>query len=191
MANVFKKERTINISACFSVTLPISMFAFKRGWIFIVLVFFLGCASTKPIAQTIASGSAVAVWDLENFTIDTDSAPAMSDIGELLSARIIETVSAVGTVVERQQLLLALEELNIGTTGLIDDTKRLSVGKIVGARFMVLGGYMVVNQSFRLDLRLVEVETGKILKTAQKTVESEDVAIWLDAASSAAADLVP
>jgi len=42
----------------------------------------------------------------------------------------------------------------------------------------------------RLDLRLVEVETGKILKTAQRVRAATDVAQWLSAAQEAADELI-
>jgi len=54
---------------------------------------------------------------------------------------------------------------------------------------MVFGGYMLIGTTMRIDLRLVEVETGKVLKAVQKTALSNDISGWLDAAGKAAAEL--
>jgi len=93
-------------------------------------------------------------------------------------------------VVERKRLVLALEELRLGTTSLVDEATRLRLGKIVGARWMIFGGYMVVAGKMRLDLRLVEVETGKVRKAAQKTTASSDFTEWMATTRSAAEELL-
>jgi curli biogenesis system outer membrane secretion channel CsgG len=152
----------------------------------IFLVFyFLGC-STAPAMDR--KPGAVAVWDLENLS---PVEPNPADLGELLSAQVIDTLGESGgfNVVERQRLLLVLEELNIGSSDIADASTRLRVGKIVGAKFMVFGSYFVMDSTMRLDLRMVEVETGKILKAAERTVSGNDLSTWLNAAREAAREL--
>ena len=154
--------------------------------IFVVLIaFVVGCA-TKPVSYK--EGTAIAAWDLEDLSPIESGRP---DLGELLSAKVIETLKETGgyTVVERERLLLALEELGLGTTSLVDETTRLRIGRIVGARLMVFGGYQVIMDKMRLDLRLVEVETGSILKAAQKTTSAADLSAWLRAAREATVEL--
>ena len=65
-------------------------------------------------------------------------------------------------------MLLVLEELNLGTSGLISESTRLEIGRIIGARSMVFGSYIVINNIMRMDLRKVEVETGLVLKAISK-----------------------
>jgi len=86
-------------------------------------------------------------------------------------------------------LVLALEELNLGTTSLVDESTRLQIGRIVQAQLMVFGGYQVIADHMRLDLRLVEVQTGKILKAAKQITSGTDMSSWLKAAAEAAAEL--
>jgi curli biogenesis system outer membrane secretion channel CsgG len=131
---------------------------------------------------------AVAVWDLENLN-PADQTP--TDLGELLSAQVIDTLGESGgfKVVERQRLLLVLEELNIGSSDIAAASTRLRVGKIVGAKFMVFGSYFVMDSMMRLDLRMVEVETGKIVKAAERTVSGKDLSTWLNTAREATRDL--
>ncbi len=154
--------------------------------IFVVLVAFVASCATKPVSYK--EGTTVAAWDLENLSPMECGRP---DLGELLSAKVIETFKETGnyTVVERERLLLVLEELGLGTTSLADETTRLRIGRIVGARLMVFGAYQVIADKMRLDLRLVEVETGSILKAAQKTTSAADLSGWLKAAREATTEL--
>lgn len=159
-----------------------------RGFLasFLVMAVLLSACSGVPPHQ---QGTTIAVWDLENLSPEDTAGP---DLGELLAAKVIEVVEGKGPyeVVERDRLLLALEQLNLGTTALVDESSRLRLGQMVGADMMVFGGYMVIADQMRLDLRLVEVETGKILKTAQRVRAATDVAQWLTAAEEAADELI-
>ena len=144
-----------------------------------------GCA-TEQIRQRINTG--IAVWDLEDLS---PMGSARSNLGALLSSKIIETLDEMGkhTVVERERLLLALQELNLGTTPLVDTATQLRIGKLVGAQLMVFGTYLVIENKMRLDLRLVEVETGRILKASQKTLSTSDLSKWFQAIKETTAEL--
>lgn len=153
----------------------------------LVCIPMLVACATQPILYE--TGVTIAVWDLDNVSA-LDSTRA--DLGELLSARVIETLMRKGkhSVVERERLLLALEELRLGTTTLVDESARLELGRLVGARLMVFGGYQIIEKMMRIDLRMVEVESGKVLKAVQKTTSAADLSGWLNAASEAAAELL-
>ncbi|MBW2107496.1 MAG: hypothetical protein JRI36_02355 [Deltaproteobacteria bacterium] len=160
---------------------------FHRAWTTIILVIWAaGCA---VIPETTHRGEAVAVWDLENLT---PSAPGMVNLGEALAAKIIETLKETGKVrvIERQRLILALEELNLGSSVLVDQETRLQIGKMVGARLMVFGAYQRIADTMRLDIRLVEVNTGKVIRAAKQLVSGSRVGPWLEAAQKAAKNLL-
>ena len=145
-----------------------------------------GCASF-PEQETQRT---VAVWDLENLSPGTETRP---DLGGLLGSEIIQTVQQTGDiqVVEREKLVAILEELRLGSSILTDESTRLKVGRLLGAREMIFGGYMVVGSTMRIDLRRVEVETGRVLKTAKQTAAAGDLAAWLAAARQAGRALYP
>lgn len=144
-----------------------------------------GCA-VAPVNQSLP---AVAVWDLEDVS---PGAAGEQGIGEVLALRIVEIARARGiSVVERQKLLLAVEELQIGSSALADESTRLRLGKITGARLMVFGGYLAVGNRVRMDLRLVDVETGKILRTASRTGPGGGIESLVDLCGKAAGDLFP
>lgn len=66
-------------------------------------------------------------------------------------------------VVERERLQAILDELELGHEGFADPASAAKVGKLLGARYMVLGGYFQLASTLRIDARVVEVETSRIL----------------------------
>ncbi len=131
----------------------------------------------------------VAVWDMENMSPDR---PLAMGWGELLSGGIIQVFQESGdyAVVEREKLLRVLEELQLGSSVLADDETRLRLGRLVGAQRMVFGGYLVMGEMMRLDLRLVEVETGAVVNATHRTLSAADPASGLNAAKEAARELI-
>jgi curli biogenesis system outer membrane secretion channel CsgG len=158
------------------------------GWVFVVLLVALGltgCAGAPPSGEPVA----VAVWDLENLGAAANADNAM---GALLASQIaahLETVPGF-RVVERQELLKALEELNIGSSQLADAETRLKLGAIIGARQMVFGAFQQYGDAVRLDVRRVDVASGKIIKTSSATADGTGGSALLDAADRAAQGLV-
>lgn len=69
------------------------------------------------------------------------------------------------TIVERDRLQEIIDELKLGQSKTIDKKTAAKIGKLLGARYMVLGGYFDVMGMLRVDARVVEVETGKIVKS--------------------------
>jgi curli biogenesis system outer membrane secretion channel CsgG len=129
----------------------------------------------------------VAVWDLEDLSIMGNAQP---DLSEFLTARVQETVRNNGVVVvEREKLLSVLGELSLGSSELADESARLRIGRIAGAKRMIFGGYQIIGQSMRIDLRMVETETGRVLRAVEKTVEDGGMTGRLSAAEEAARNL--
>ena len=154
------------------------------GMIALMACFFHGCASA-PEHEGVR---AVAVWDLENLSPGSSTSP---DLGQVLSGEIIQAIKQSGDiqVVEREKLVAVMEELKLGSSDLADDSARLRVGRMIGAREMVFGGYMVVGNAMRLDLRRVDVETGKVVRTAKRSTDALDLGKWVFSAREAAEEL--
>lgn len=68
-------------------------------------------------------------------------------------------------VVEREQINQLLGEQNLGAQGRIDSATISRIGKVTGARYMVMGTFMDFYGDFRIDARLVNTETSEIVKT--------------------------
>ncbi|MBE0617892.1 MAG: hypothetical protein IH608_08210 [Proteobacteria bacterium] len=113
---------------------------------------------------------------------------AEDDWGEILAGKVAETLQARDyPVVERQRLAMLLEELSLGSGALADESTRLRVGRLSGARLMVFGGYQVFGEQARVDLRLVDVETGRVVRAAQRSGPAEVSAVIRASGEAAAA----
>lgn len=67
------------------------------------------------------------------------------------------------TVVERQKLQAILDELELGHSKAIDKKTAVKVGKLIGARYILMGGYFELVGTLRIDARVVDVQTGEIV----------------------------
>jgi curli biogenesis system outer membrane secretion channel CsgG len=141
-----------------------------------------GCAAT-PVTDSPVN-RALAIWTLEDLSLPGTGQP---ELAEILTAKVMETAEALGTypLVERERLLAILQELNLGSSQLADEATGLRIGRLVGARLMLFGAYQTVASQMRIDLRVVDVETGKVISTAENTVPAGNLAGWLKAAEMA------
>lgn len=69
-------------------------------------------------------------------------------------------------LVERERLQDVLDELKLTRSGMFDQKAVANIGKLVGARLLVLGSYFQILNVFRIDARLVDVETGITITAA-------------------------
>src|SRR5262249_13213946 len=59
-------------------------------------------------------------------------------------------------------------------SGAIDPASAAKVGKLLGARYQVLGGYFDLAGTLRVDARVVEVETGRVVKSVAASGKPDD-----------------
>jgi TolB-like protein len=67
-------------------------------------------------------------------------------------------------VVDRTSLNELLAEQDIGASGRVDEATASRIGKLVGAKYMILGSFTDLYGEMRLDTRIVDVETSEIEK---------------------------
>lgn len=70
-------------------------------------------------------------------------------------------------IVERSQLRAILDEQNLVREGAVDPNTAARIGRLVGARYIVTGVFMDIGGTFRMDGRIVNVETGEIMRTVE------------------------
>jgi TolB-like protein len=76
-------------------------------------------------------------------------------------------------VVEREELQKLLDEQNLGTAGRVDPQTAAKLGKLVGARYVVTGVFIDFYGDFRIDARLINVETGEIVKVESDRMQRD------------------
>jgi len=70
-------------------------------------------------------------------------------------------------VVERGRIQELLQEQNLLAEGRVDPATAAQIGQIVGARYMVLGGFVDLFGDFHMNARIVDVETSEIVSSQQ------------------------
>ncbi|HEX9283146.1 MAG TPA: CsgG/HfaB family protein [Gemmatimonadales bacterium] len=92
-----------------------------------------------------------------------------------IAAMLISELSAnpAARVVEREEIQKLLEEQNLGASGRVDPQTAAKVGRLVGARYVVLGTFIDFYGDFRVDARLVNVETSEIVKVEKDQAQRD------------------
>lgn len=146
------------------------MAGLKRGILFIV---FLVWTTLLP---TSGDDTTLAVLDFENNSIfnSEEVQPLSKGLAEIMITEL-NGIQAI-RVVERQRFRSMLDELKLSQSGLVSEKKSVEVGKLIGAQHLVFGGYIVApNEKIRIDVRIVEVETGLTIKAGEVTGKIKDV----------------
>lgn len=123
-------------------------------------------AQRKPVKPTVA----ILYFDYDG------SSEEMGFLRKGLTQMLVSDLAGVGEVdiVERVRLQDALEELELNRTNKIDQRSASRVGKLLGARYLVMGGYFDISGTLRMDARVVEVETGKVVASLGKHGKAAD-----------------
>jgi TolB-like protein len=131
-----------------------------------------GRAEAAPSADATAQGTTLAVLYFD-YSGKNESLQALQ---KGLAQMLITDLTATETlrVVERERLQAVLQEQKLTATGKIDTKTAARIGKLLGARHLVLGSYFDVAGSLRVDARLVDVETGEIVKSLGAQGKAEE-----------------
>ncbi len=79
-------------------------------------------------------------------------------LAEMLASDLAGTPGV--RIIERVEVQATLDELELGHSGIVDPTTAARIGKLVGARWLLMGSYFEFQGTLRIDARLVNVETG-------------------------------
>lgn len=78
-------------------------------------------------------------------------------------------------LVDRSRVQEVLAEIELGASGKVDANTAAQVGKIVGARYMIMGGFIDWYSDLRFDARIVDVETSEIIQAKFVRGKREDM----------------
>lgn len=79
-----------------------------------------------------------------------------------LAQMLVTDLSSMGDLqlVERVDLEAVLKELKLGSSGKVDPATRNKIGKLLGARYLIAGGYFEFGKTLRVDAKIIDVERG-------------------------------
>ena len=78
-------------------------------------------------------------------------------------------------LVERGQIQQLLDEQELGAGGRVDANTAAQIGRLIGARYMIFGSFIDFYGDFRLDARIIDGETGEVIKTDRARGPREDL----------------
>jgi len=80
----------------------------------------------------------------------------------------------VYTIVERKELDRVLTEMELSLSGMVDEKTAVQIGKLSGAAYILLSSLRMDEGMFYLSMRIVSVETGRVIRTSIKKTDSFD-----------------
>ena len=101
-----------------------------------------------------------------------DSAELGEGAAEILRTTLAETGKY--TVVERSMLKKVLKEQKLGLSGVINQNTAVGIGKILGAQIVAAGSVVKLGESYTLNIRFVDVETGEVISGKKLTAKSRE-----------------
>jgi TolB-like protein len=118
---------------------------------------------------TAAAARTIAIAYFDNNTGKADLDPLRKGLADML----ITDLGNVGSlqIVERDKLNQVLGELKLSQSKFIDPRTAQKLGKGLAAEFIMTGGYVVAGDSLRVDVRVLEVTSGKV--AASEKVEGK------------------
>ena len=112
--------------------------------------------------------NSIALIDLAPQGISAVEAAAITD-------RIAHELFQTGkfTVLERSKIEAMFEEMGLSQSGCTDNECIIELGKMLSAQQIVIGSVSKVGQTYSISLRMVSVETGKLMTTATEDVRGD------------------
>jgi curli biogenesis system outer membrane secretion channel CsgG len=139
------------------------------------------CATTRPVPEPAPAAAAaprpaapsvrrqtVAVFPFANDSVGAQ--PRLDFLSDWLADSLAAAFQSSGElrVVERRELLKILAEQKLGSSALASKEGRLELGKIAGAQTMVFGSFGAVADVLQVNARVVDVESGVILRSSTR-----------------------
>jgi TolB-like protein len=133
------------------------------------LVLLLCIPAACALSQDKGQKTIAILYFENNSVVDKDKLdPLKKGLADMLITEMSKIKSL--KVVERQRIQSVVEELNLGETDLVDKNTSQKMGKLLGAKVLLFGGFSnLFGDKLRIDARIVAVETGVTLKAEEET----------------------
>lgn len=115
----------------------------------------------------------VAVLHFSSFALARDA----KDLGPALLDMVTTELSKKDAirVIDRAQVEDLLTKQKLLVSGRVADAEAMRAGKLLGAQYIVSGGVVMDKTDARLDIRLVDVETGLTIRSFKERGKQDDL----------------
>ncbi|MEO7633648.1 MAG: FlgO family outer membrane protein, partial [Blastocatellia bacterium] len=119
------------------------------------------------------AGKSVAVMSFTNVTKNPADDWLGGGIAETVTADLkkIEGITVIG----RERVYETLRRWGVTQDDEVDTAMATSLGREVGARWILVGGYQKIGESLRITARVVEVNNGEVFKTVKIDGQMADI----------------
>ncbi|MEW5854266.1 MAG: FlgO family outer membrane protein [Myxococcota bacterium] len=114
----------------------------------------------------------IAVLPFDNTSKSGELEPLRKGLADMLITDLKQ--SARVQLVERERLQEVMHELKLQQSDVVDVRTAQRLGRILGVEYLVMGSFLEVLGQFRLDARLVRVETAEIVAAEGVAGRKED-----------------
>jgi TolB-like protein len=137
----------------------------------------LGLLAGSPAGGQEADRPTLAVLDLNDGGSIGPDAQDISNLGTGLAMMLTTEMLRNPRVdmVERDQIKELIGEQGLALSGMVDPSTAIEVGQLVGANYMLFGTYTDVLAQLRVDVRVVDVQSGRLLRAREVTKKREEV----------------
>jgi len=125
----------------------------------IILLFIVGCVFAREY---------IAIIDFEGINVSEGDAKALT---QRLTSEMIKL--EVYQALERSEMKRLLEEQKFQYSGCVDLNCAVELGKMIGAKYMVVGSISKVGNTYSIDSRLIDVKTSESYISANYDSSSE------------------
>ncbi|MGD9782888.1 MAG: FlgO family outer membrane protein [Kiritimatiellia bacterium] len=155
--------------------------------------------ATESVAEAIAAEPAPAgVAEPEKIPVAIASFSSAANVREADTVRraladgLINALAQRGDVrvVERERIAEALQDLRMSSEGLIDQATALQLGKMTGARVIVTGNILQLDDELVITARLINTETSELVATRANGSRGNLLAVVDELAAGVAERLV-
>ena len=123
----------------------------------IILLLIVGCVFAREY---------IAIIDFEGIGVNNDEARALTQrlTSELITLQVYQ-------VVERSEMKRLLDEQKFQYSGCVDTKCAVEIGKMIGAKYMVVGSISKIDDVYTIDTRLINVESSEAYASGQYTAQ--------------------
>ena len=130
-------------------------------------------AEPKPDAPPAAEPKPVSVAVLNYEVASRDNPRLGSQMADILTARL--SIEDAFELVERATLQKVLTEQKLTLVGLTDPQQAAKVGRLIGAKVLVIGKAFLMDKKLMIVTKLVGVETGRVVGTIRQVEASKPI----------------
>ncbi|MBE3063501.1 MAG: hypothetical protein IMZ69_00595 [Spirochaetes bacterium] len=109
----------------------------------------------------------LSILDLRTSGVSKADADVLLDY---LSSHLVE--SGAYTIIDRSQRETVLKEIELSQSDCTDEACQLRIGKLLSANRIIIGSVGKLDQIYLLTLKMIEVETGRLLKAVSGQYKS-------------------